>query len=250
LLALPPELLAVVAEHLSVSGRRSLAGTCSALGALILDCANRLTLHLGNDSSISAALLAAVRRQHGALHLRLALSQTITARRLKGQLFALGLCPAVEGRELAHITVSGLCRHRSHQLCGSLGSFCTVYKWLSLLPMQGHDQWTHQASIQAVHNFPNLQCLTVKGCAIPFPALKPLLQLRLPDGIHLRKSQLCSEAVYDSRWLLHLLSCEGPKYLAITGSLNELPLQFVPPEESHLPASLTHLVLDGPGVGV
>jgi hypothetical protein len=108
LLALPPELLALVFEHLRVSDRGCLAGTCSRLRALVLSCANRLTLQLGNERSTSAALVAAVRRQHGALHLRLTLCQTITARQLKGKLSALGPCPAVQELELAHITVSGL----------------------------------------------------------------------------------------------------------------------------------------------
>jgi hypothetical protein len=133
LLALPPELLAQVVEHLPVSDRRSVAGTCSTLRALVLSCANRLTLHLGTERSTRAALVAAIRRQHGALHLRLTLGQTITARRLKGELSALGLCPAVQELELAHITVSGLSRHRGHKLVvgancntfGGIGSICT-----------------------------------------------------------------------------------------------------------------------------
>jgi hypothetical protein len=131
LLALPPELLAQIVKQLPVSDRRSLAGTCSSLRALVLNCANRLTLQLSSDSpanstcGATAALGAAVRRQHGALHLRLILCQSITARQLKGELAALGLCPSVQELQLACITVGGLPRHISRgQLLGCFGDVC------------------------------------------------------------------------------------------------------------------------------
>jgi hypothetical protein len=110
LLTLPAELLAQVVEHLPVSDRRSLAGTCRSLQALVLSCASRLTLLLKSPfrRGASAALVAAVRRQHGALHLRLTLGQTITTHQLKGELSALGVCPVVQQLELAYIAVSGL----------------------------------------------------------------------------------------------------------------------------------------------
>jgi hypothetical protein len=115
--------------------------------------------------------------------------------------------------------------------------------------MQGPDQWTHQASLLAVQNFPNLQSLKLSGCAIPLPALRSLLQRSLPQGIHLSKSQLCSRAAKDSGWLMQLMGCEGLRYLAVHGTFNGMPVALRAPKEPHLSATLTHLILDVPGIG-
>jgi hypothetical protein len=250
---------AQVVEHSFISDRRSLASTCSKLQALVLDCANYLTLQLGNDSPLkstygaSAVLVASVRRQHGAVRLRLILCPDFTARQLKQQLSALGLCPAVQELELANATVSGPGRQGS-----TPGSVCVILPvivhtacCLCVMDcgMQGRGQWTQQASLQAVESFPNLQYLRLSRCAIPFSALKPLLEHSRSQGIYLSRSQLCNEGMHDIRWLLQLLSCEGPRYLNVDGKFHGGSSPLVPTKRPHLLSSLTHLVLDRPGIG-
>jgi hypothetical protein len=108
LLDLPSELQIAVISSLSVEAKRNLAGTCKDLRALVLQQASGLTLSLGSASNQSMAtpeLLAAVRRQHGKFALRLRLVSA-SARRIKGQLSALGPCPAVQLLQISQAAVS------------------------------------------------------------------------------------------------------------------------------------------------
>jgi hypothetical protein len=87
LLDLPEELLPSVITALPAEDQRSLAGTCSSLRALVLKQAERLTLQLisasdaNRASGATSTLLAAIRRQHGGLHLKLRLSKQLPSER-------------------------------------------------------------------------------------------------------------------------------------------------------------------------
>jgi hypothetical protein len=110
LIDLPPELLLIAIGLLSAADQRRLAKTCTLLRAAVLQQAKQLQLDIGShDYPASAALLAAIRREHGPpLHLELRFRVWFEGQHINvmKELSALGTCPAVHQLELACIAVS------------------------------------------------------------------------------------------------------------------------------------------------
>jgi hypothetical protein len=113
LLELPPELLQHVFSAVSAKGHQQLAGTCKAVRTQVLSQTEKLTLPLdrasvieGSKNKATAALLAAVQRDHADLSLKLSLAK-VAPKRILDELAVIGPCPSVTELELANVSVRG-----------------------------------------------------------------------------------------------------------------------------------------------